>query len=127
MAQARRVRRTGRPGRDALLLAGSYSFEQKVTVEWETQLALDELDALLAPLLAEPRSFAAIRTYVSGALKERDGTLPAGRISKYLVSGRSLRDALTAMVEAGRLTAPERPLSRVQSWSRRQRRCVRPG
>ena len=126
MAQARRVRRTGRPSRDAVLLAGSYSFEQKVTVEWEKPLGLDELGALLAPLLAEPRSLAEIRTHVSGALKERDPTLPAGKISKYLVSNRSLARALAIMVTAERLASSERPGSRVRLWSRRQRRCVRP-
>ena len=126
MAQARRVRRAGRWRRDAVLLAGSYSFEQKVTVEWEKPLALDELDGLLAPLLAEPRSFAAIRAHVSGTLKERDPTLPAGKISKYLVSNRSLARALAIMVAAERLTSSERPGSRVRLWSRRQRRCGSP-
>ena len=91
MAQARRARRVGRPGADALLLAGSYSFEQKVTVEWETPLALDELEALLAPFLAEPRSFADIRSYVSGTLRERDSRLPppAGSASTWCPSARS--------------------------------------
>ena len=121
MAQARRARRAGRPSPDALLLAGSYSFEQKITVEWETSLALDEFDGLLAPILAEPRSFAEIRAYVSGALKERDPTLPPGKISKYLVSGRSLREALDALIVAERLTSAEKPGSRLQLWSRRQR------
>ena len=77
MAQARRARRAGRPRPDAILLEGSYSFEQKITVEWETALGLDELDGLLAPILAEPRSFAEIRAYVSGALKQRDTDVPA--------------------------------------------------
>ena len=65
MAQARRARRADRPSPDAILLEGSYSFEQKITVEWETSLAPDELDALLAPILAEPRSFAEIRARLS--------------------------------------------------------------
>ena len=121
MAQARRVRRTGRRSPDAVLLAGSYSLEQKITVEWEVQLALDEFDGLLAPILAEPRSFAEIRAYVSGALKERDATLPAGRISKYLVSSRSLRNALATMVAAERLSAAERPAARAPLWSRSRR------
>ena len=118
MAQARRARRSGPPGPDAVLLAGSYSFEQKVTVEWETQLAPDAFDALLAPLLAEPRSFAEIRAYVSGALKECDLALPAGKISKYLVSTRSLRVALDAMVAAERLTQGNAPESGAHLWSR---------
>ena len=67
MAQARRARRAGQPSPDAVLLEGSYSFEQKITVEWETALALDELDGLLAPILAEPRSFAEIRVLMSRA------------------------------------------------------------
>ena len=121
MAQARRVRRAGRPGPDAVLLQGSYSFEQKVTVEWERPLALDEFDALLAPLLAEPRSFAQIRAYVSGALRVRDSTLPPGKISKYLVSARSLRNALAAMVAAERLAQCEAPNSGAQLWSRGRR------
>ena len=100
MAQARRARRAGRPGTDAIRLEGSYSFEQKITVEWETSLAPDEFDGLLAPILADPRSFAEIRAYVSGVLKGRDLTLPPGKISKYLVSSRSLREALAIMVEA---------------------------
>ena len=54
MAQARRARRTGRRSPDAVLLEGSYGFEQKVTVAWETQLAPDEFDGLLAPILADP-------------------------------------------------------------------------
>ena len=120
MAQARRARRAGRPGPDAVLLEGSYSFEQKITVEWETTLAPDELDALLAPMLAEPRSFAEIRAYVSGALKGRDQTLPPGKISKYLVSGRSLREALAIMVEAEWFDLSEKSISRAQVWSRRQ-------
>ena len=121
MAQARRARRAGRPSPDAILLEGSYSFEQKITVEWETPLAPDELDALLAPILAEPRSFAEIRAYVSGALKERDPTLPPGKISKYLVSGRSLREALAILVEAELLDPSENPISRARVWSRTPR------
>ncbi len=120
MAQARRARRAGRPGPDAVLLEGSYSFEQKITVEWETTLAPDELDALLAPILAEPRSFAEIRAYVSGALRERDQALPPGKISKYLVSGRSLREALHAMTAAGRLTLTKPHGTGPRLWSRRQ-------
>ena len=118
MAQARRARRAGRPGPDAVLLAGSYSFEQKVTVEWETPLALDELEALLAPFLAEPRSFADIRSYVSGALRKRDSRLPPGRISKYLVSTRSLRNALAAMTAAGRVAQSDGPKSGAHLWCR---------
>ena len=120
MAQARRARPAGRPGPDAILLEGSYSFEQKITVEWETPLAPDEFDGLLAPILADPRSFAEIRAYVSGALKERDLTLPPGKISKYLVSGRSLREALEAMTAAGLLTVAEWHGSGAPLWSRRQ-------
>ena len=120
MAQARRTRRADRPNPDAILLEGSYSFEQKITVEWETALGLDELDGLLAPILAEPRSFAEIRAYVSGALKQRDLTLPPGKISKYLVSGRSLREALDALVAAERLTVTERHGSGARLWSRRR-------
>ena len=118
MAQARRARRAGRPGPDAVLLAGSYSFEQKVTVEWEKALALDEFEEILAPILTEPRSFIDIRTHVSGTLKEADPTLPAGKISKYLVSTRSLRNALAAMVVAERLTQSEAPTSGAHLWSR---------
>ncbi|MDD9993728.1 MAG: hypothetical protein OXP75_18170 [Rhodospirillales bacterium] len=119
MAQARRARRAGRPSPDAILLEGSYSFEQKITVEWETSLEPDEFAWLLAPILAEPRSFAELRAYVSGALKERDRTLPPGKISKYLVSSRSLREALDAMTAAGRLTVAERQGSDDRLWSRR--------
>ena len=118
MAQARRARRAGRPGPDAVLLAGSYSFEQKVTVEWEKPLTLDQFAALLAPILAEPRSFADIRAYVSGTLKEGDSTLPAGRISRYLVSDRSLHAALATMVATGRLTRNEVPNAGTRLWSR---------
>ena len=120
MAQARRARRTGQPSPDAVLLDGSYSFEQKITVEWESSFGLDELDGLLAPILAEPRSFAEIRAYVSGALKQRDLTLPPGKISKYLVSGRSLRAALDALVAAEWLDLTEKPTSRARLWSRRR-------
>ena len=120
MAQARRARRAGQPSPDAILLEGSYSFEQKITVEWETSLALDELDGLLAPILAEPRSFAEIRAYVSGALKQRDLTLPPGKISKYLVSSRSFREALAVMVAAERLSVTQEHGSGVRLWSRRQ-------
>ena len=118
MAQARRARRAGRPGPDAVLLAGSYSFEQKITVEWEKPLTLDEFETLLAPLLAEPRSFSEIRAYVSGALRVRASTLPPGRISKYLVSGRSLRVALAAMVAAETLTQTDALGSGTPLWSR---------
>ena len=121
MAQARRARRGQPPGPDAMLLAGSYSFEQKVTVEWERWLTLDEFDALLAPILVEPRSFAEIRACVSGALKGSDPALPAGRISRYRVSGRSLRTALAALVAAGRLTQSEAPHAGVRLWSRGRR------
>ena len=121
MAQARRARRAGPPSPNALLLEGSYSFEQKITVEWETSLALDELDGLLAPILAEPRSFAELRAYVSGVLKQRDPALPPGKISKYLVSGRSLREALDSLLTAGRLSVAEQPGSGARLWSRRQR------
>ena len=121
MAQARRARRSGQPSPDAILLEGSYSFEQKITVEWETALTLDELDGLLAPILAEPRTLAEIRAYVSGALKERDLTLPPGKISKYLVSGRSLREALDALIAAERLTVAEQHGPGARLWSRRRR------
>ena len=120
MAQARRARRAQRPGPDAMLLAGSYSFEQKVTVEWERWLTLDEFDALLAPILAEPRSFVEIRTYVSGMLKGSDPTLPPGKVSKYLVSARSLRNTLATMVAAERLTQCEVPNCGVRRWARRR-------
>ena len=119
MAQARRARRAGRPNPDAVLLAGSYSFEQKVTVEWERELAVDEFGGLLSPLLAEPRTFAAIRAYISGALKGCDPALPPGKVSRYRVSGRSLRQALDAMVAAGRLASAELPGSGIRVWSRR--------
>ena len=120
MAQARRARRTGRRSLDAVLLEGSYGFEQKVTVEWETPLALDELDELLAPILSEARTLAEIRTYVSGELKRRDATLPPGKISKYLIYGRSLREALAVMAEAERLAVAEESGSGAQLWSRRR-------
>ena len=68
MAQARRASRTGRQDREAVLLQGSYSFEQKVTVEWERHLELGAFDELLSSILTELRSFAEIRAYVSGAL-----------------------------------------------------------
>ena len=118
MAQARRARRSGRQCREGVLLVGSYSFEQKVTVEWEKPLALDEFEELLAPILTEPRSFTEIRAYVSGALKECDPALPAGKISKYLVSTRSLRSAMAAMVVAERLTQSDAPNSGAHLWSR---------
>ena len=121
MAQARRARRPGQPRPDAIPLEGSYSFEQKITVEWETSLGLDEFDGLLAPILAEPRSFAEIRAYVSGTLKQRDLTLPPGKISKYLVSSRSLREALDALIAAERLTVTQEHGSDARLWSRRQR------
>ena len=121
MAQARRARRAGPPSPDAILLEGSYNFEQKITVEWETGLGLDELDGLLAPILAEPRSFAELRAYVSGVLKQHDLTLPPGKISKYLVSSRSLREALDALIAAKRLTVAEADGSGARLWSRRQR------
>ena len=121
MAQARRARRVSQPSPDAVLLEGSYSFELKVTVEWATSLVLDEFDALLAPILTEPRKFVEIRAYVSSALKRQDTTLPAGKISKYLVSSRSLREALAAMVVAERLAVGEESDSGAQLWSRRRR------
>ena len=118
MAQARRVRRIDRQYHEGVLLEGSYSFEQKITVEWERQFELDAFDELLSPILAEPRSFAEIRAHVSGVLRGSDQTLPPGKISKYLVSGRSLREALVAMVAAERLIQSEAPSSGVQLWSR---------
>ena len=118
MAQAYRTSRIGRLDRHGVPLEGSYSFEQKITVEWERQLGLDEFDGLLSPILAEPRAFAEISTFVSGALRACDPTLPPGRISKYRVSGRSLRAALDIMVAAGRLSWSERPGSFVRLWSR---------
>ena len=121
MAQARRARRAVRPSPDAVLLAGSYIFELKITVEWKTSLGLDELDGLLAPILTEPRRFVEIRAYVSSALKRQDTTLPAGKISKYLVSGRSLREALDALIAAERLTVDEQHGPGARLWSRRQR------
>ena len=121
MAQARRASRTGRQDREAVLLQGSYSFEQKVTVEWERHLELGAFDELLSSILAEPRSFAEIRAYVSGALKVRDSTLPAGKISKYQVSSRSLRLALAAMVAAERLTLTEASGTGAPVWLRRRR------
>ena len=120
MAQARRARRAVRPSPDAVLLAGSYSFELKITVEWEWSLGLDEFDGLLAPILTEPRKFVEIRAFVSSALKRQDTTLPAGKISKYLVSSRSLREALAVMVEAERLAVGEESGSGAQLWSRRR-------
>ena len=119
MAQARCARRSGRQCREGVLLVASYSFEQKVTVGWEIALALDEFEELLAPILTKPRSFTDIRKYVSGALKADDPTLPAGKISKYLVSSRCLRNALDAMVAAERLTQSEAPNSGAHVWSRR--------
>ena len=121
MAQARRARRTGRTRPGAILLEGSYSFEQKITVEWERPLALDEFDRLLAPIVAEPRAFGEIRAYVSEALRASDPTLPPGKVSKYRVSSRSLRGALGALVAAERLTAAQGHGSRAQLWSKRQR------
>ena len=121
MAQARRARRAVRPGPDAVLLEGSYIFELKITVEWKTSLGLNEFDGLLAPILTEPRKFVEIRAFVSSALKRRDTTLPAGKISKYLVSGRSLREALDALIAAGRLSVAEGRGSGAPLWSRRQR------
>ena len=118
MARAYRTRRAGGETRHAVPLQGSYSLEQKITVEWERGLALDEFDALLAPILAEPRSFAELRIFVSGALKTCDPTLPPGRISKYRVSARSLREALDIMVAEGRLAWRDTPDSRVPLWSR---------
>ena len=119
MAQARRASRTGRQGREAVLLQGSYSFEQKVTVEWERHLELGAIDELLSSILTEPRTFAAIRAYISGALKGCDPALPPGKVSRYRVSGRSLRQALDAMVAAGRLASVELPGSGIRVWSRR--------
>ena len=121
MAQARRASRAGRQDREAVLLQGSYSFEQKITVEWEKQLELGAFDELLSPLLAEPGSFTEIRAYLSGAPKERDSMLPAGRISKYQVSSRSLRLALATMVAAERLTMTEASGSGAPVWLKRRR------
>ena len=120
MVQARRASRAGRSSPGAVLLAGSYSFEQKVTVEWERELAVDEFGGLLSPLLAEPRTFAAIRAYISGALKGCDPALPPGKVSRYRVSGRSLRLALAAMVAAERLTLTEASGSGAPVWLKRR-------
>ena len=123
MAQARRTRRSGRQCRDGVLLEGSYSFERKITVEWETPLELDEFERLLAPFLTEPRSFAEIRTYASGALRKRDSRQPPppGRISKYMVSTRSLRNSLAAMAAAGRVAQSDAPKSGAHLFSRGSR------
>ncbi len=106
MAQAYRAIKVGKrrapPG--VVLLDGSYSMEEKITVEWEREITLDALAALLADFLAEQRSFAEIRTYLSGVLRNSDQTLPPGRISKYRVSARSLASALERLREAGRLS-----------------------
>ena len=116
MAQAYRVRKAARRPKPrqgsatktlAVRLDGCYCMEQKITVEWEKEFALDEFDRLLAAILVEPRSFRQIQTYVSGMVKESDRDLPPGKISKYRVSAPSLRDALDILCKAGILRAVE--------------------
>ena len=116
MAQAYRVKKPTKrcgPRHDtvattqAVLLDGCYCMEQKITVEWEKEIARNEFGRLLAAILTEPRSFGQIRTYVSGMLKESDQDLPPGKISKYRVSGPSLRNALETLRKAGVLHSAE--------------------
>ncbi|MCZ6720283.1 MAG: hypothetical protein V3V17_07005 [Alphaproteobacteria bacterium] len=112
MAQAHRVRKSRRrkatPAAESSAatanivgLSGTYTMEQKITVEWDLEMPSSEFKRLLARILTEPRSFREIHSYVSGRLKERDRYLPSGKISNYRVSPRSLRKALVNLESVG--------------------------
>ncbi len=83
------------------MLRGTYSMEQKITVEWENEIELDSFYELLERVLSEPRSFRVLRAHVSGCLKAIDLDLPPGKISRYRVSDASFRQGLESLQSAG--------------------------
>ena len=105
MVQAHRTLKHGRAhaGDDDLLVTGSYSLEQKITVEWEIPVAVATLVALAQRLPDRPYSSDEVRNFMSGLFRSLDQGLPDTKISDYRISPQSFDAILVVLEEHGTL------------------------
>ncbi len=104
MANALRRRapvRSHKPSGKFVSIAGTYNIDLKITVEWERELGLAEIETLMLPFLGEPRGDREIRALLSGYLHETDTDLLPGKVSKYRIAPNSLRSLLDALEARG--------------------------
>ena len=83
-----------------MLVAGTYTMEQKITVEWEYAIAVEKLVDLIGRLPHRTYQEDEIRTFISGYLRRLDDTLPSTKISDYRISRGSLALILDALENA---------------------------
>ncbi len=102
MAQAFRSRKQIRNDLNSnqLIMSGTYELD-KVVVEWERIVAIDELVKLFLRLSDRTYEKSELRFYVSGYLRDSDENLPDSKIRDYRVSIKSLNQVLKVLEANG--------------------------
>lgn len=102
MAQAFRSRKQIRsnPSLNQLIMTGTYELD-KVVVEWERIIPIDELVKPIQRLSDRAYEKSELRFYVSGYLRDSDELLPDSRVRCYRISIGSLNQVLKALEANG--------------------------
>ena len=102
MAQAFRSRKQVRrdPSINQLIMTGTYELD-KVVVEWERTIAIDEIVNLVRRLSDRAYEKSELRFYVSGYLRDSDELLPESKFRCYRVSIGSLNQVLKVLEANG--------------------------
>jgi hypothetical protein len=119
MANALRRRapaRSRQPSGESVSVKGTYNIDLKITVEWERALGLCEVETLLLPFLGEARGTKDIRAFLSGHLRESDGDLLPGKISRYRIAPNSLRSLLETLEARGAIVCDSGAESAEAYW-----------
>lgn len=108
MVQAFRSRKQTNHKADVnqLTVVGTYELD-KVVVEWERQISMDELTKLIQRLPCRDYKKSELRFYVSGYLQDSDKHLPDSRFRDYRISDGSLNQLIETLVENGSLETRE--------------------
>lgn len=81
-------------GANEIAVSGTYSLEQKITVEWERAVETAALVDVARRLPGRLYSRDEIRFFLSGWFRTLDPDLPDTKISEYRISSRSLKEIL---------------------------------
>ena len=89
-----------------LTVVGTYELD-KVVVEWERQISINELTKLIQRLPCRDYKKSELRFYVSGYLQDSDKHLPDTKFRDYRISENSLDQLIETLVENGSLEIRE--------------------
>ena len=98
MAQAFRSRKSVRRNLNSnqLIVTGTYELD-KVVVEWERNVAIDELVRLIQRLPVRGYKKSELRFYLSGYLRDSHHNLPDSKFRSYRISAKTLKRILEVL------------------------------